>query len=203
MPNPASTAVNLPILIADDDPVSLQLLNRVLEKQGRSVLRGCDGEEALALFREHRPPVVILDWMMPNLDGLDTIRAIRGIDGPTRYTYIILLTAMTGRQNYLKGIDAGADDFLTKPFDPRELEARLTVASRILALQEELKRLEGLLRICSYCKKINDEESGWMPIETYISTHSEASFTHGVCPDCYEKYLRPQLSRAHSKNFPV
>jgi DNA-binding response OmpR family regulator len=105
----------------------------------------------------------------------------------------MLLTALSGRANYLEGMDAGADDFVTKPFERHELHARLRVAERVLGLHRTVRQLEGLLPICSYCKRIRDEQESWSQVEEYVSRRTEAQFTHGICPDCYEHHLKPQL----------
>ncbi|MBI4641265.1 MAG: response regulator, partial [Candidatus Tectomicrobia bacterium] len=88
-----------------------------------------------------------------------------------------------------------ADDFITKPFDEDQLAARLRVAERILGLQEEVKQLEGLLPICSYCKKIRDESDTWVQIEHYIATRTDAFFSHGICPECLETRVKPELEQ--------
>jgi phosphoserine phosphatase RsbU/P len=105
----------------------------------------------------------------------------------------MLLTASGGRDNFLAAMEAGIDDFITKPVDPAELRARLTVAERILGLREELHALEGLLPICSYCKRIRNDRDEWSSLEGYIEKRSKAEFSHGICPDCYRKHLEPQL----------
>jgi YesN/AraC family two-component response regulator len=90
-------------------------------------------------------------------------------------------------------MNAGADDFMTKPFDQDTLQTRLRVAERILSLQAEVKQLEGLLPICSYCRRIRDEDEEWTGIEQYIARRTDANFTHGICPACYDTYLQPEL----------
>ena len=92
-----------------------------------------------------------------------------------------------------RAMDAGADDFLRKPLDRDELAARVRVAERILGLYSEVKELESLLPICSYCRKIRDASDRWHDIEAYISNCTETSFTHGICPECYESRIEPQL----------
>jgi response regulator RpfG family c-di-GMP phosphodiesterase len=120
-----------------------------------------------------------------------------------------LLTARASREDKIQGLQAGADDYITKPFDPQELRARVQVGIRVLELQGALaqrvreleealsrvKQLQGLLPICSYCKKIRNDRNYWQQVEGYITEHSEAQFSHGICPDCYAQYVRPELER--------
>jgi diguanylate cyclase (GGDEF)-like protein len=125
------------ILIAEDDMTSRLVLGATLKKLGHEVTATSDGQEAWdAMNREHFP-LLISDWMMPDMDGLELCRRVRAMRH-TRYTYIVLLTALAGKSSYLDGMDAGADDFITKPFDEDQLVARLRVAQRILALHEKL-----------------------------------------------------------------
>ena len=123
------------ILIADDDAVSRRLLQSYLQKWGYEVAAAKDGSEAWDLFEGGIFPIVITDWMMPELDGPGLIRRIRSSQRPG-YIYAILLTAKSQKEDLVEGMEAGADDFVTKPFDPDELKARLRVAERILKLQE-------------------------------------------------------------------
>jgi DNA-binding response OmpR family regulator len=180
------------ILVVEDDAISRLVLLTKLKKLGHEATPAQDGEEGWQIFLRDRPRLVITDWMMPELDGLQLCRRIRAHDSES-YTYILVLTALTGKRNYLDGMDAGADDFLDKPVDMEELSARLHVASRILALQTHVRQLEGLLPICSYCKKIRVTDDEWQVIEGYITAKTGARFSHGYCPECYERIVRPQF----------
>jgi DNA-binding response OmpR family regulator len=181
------------ILVVDDDPVARALLEALLKPQGHTVALAADGKEAWEATRLFRYPVVIADWMMPELDGLELVRRLRAA-GDDRYTYVVLVSAQGGRGRYLEGMAAGADDFLTKPIDADELRARLHVAERILGLRREVLDLRGILPTCSYCKRIRDDGERWVPIERYIEKRSQAAFSHGICPDCYAKHVEPQIS---------
>jgi diguanylate cyclase (GGDEF)-like protein len=127
------------ILIAEDQPTAALFLSRTLEKLGHHVAIALDGEEAWRILRQGDAPILISDWMMPNLDGPDLCRRIRAVGGE-RYVYIILLTSRDRREDRLKGLRAGADDFLTKPPDADELAVRLEIAERILAVHDQLAR---------------------------------------------------------------
>jgi DNA-binding response OmpR family regulator len=87
-------------------------------------------------------------------------------------------------------MEAGADDFITKPFDSEQLAARIRVAERILKLQSEVKQLAGLMPICSYCKKIRNDKNYWQQVEEYVGQRTDAKFTHSFCPECYEKAIK-------------
>jgi DNA-binding response OmpR family regulator len=196
------------ILIADDDPVSRRLLQLTLTTWGYEVIVAGDGVEAWRMLQgQDAPLVAILDWMMPGLDGIEVCRRVRQTP-LLGSVYIILLTSKGDRADIVNGLQAGANDYLTKPFDGSELRARLQVGLRVVQLQAELaqrvkeleaaleqvKQLQGYLPICSYCKNIRNDENYWQQIETYIEAHSEASFTHSICPDCYEKHIEPELA---------
>jgi two-component system, cell cycle response regulator len=126
------------ILIADDDPVSRQLLKSLLAKWDYDVLAVHDGLEAMReLEKEDAPTLVILDWMMPGLHGVDVIKQLRNQQHQP-YRYVLLVTSKSDKQDILDGLEAGGDDYLTKPFDASELKARLRVGKRILDLQQRL-----------------------------------------------------------------
>jgi len=132
-------------LIADDDKVNRRILVTFLEKWGYDVMIAADGNEAWQILQtEGAPRLVILDWMMPGMDGAEICGAIRKRNDPF-YTYVILVTAKFQKQDILEGLAAGADDYITKPFDPHELRARLRTGQRILELQEDLRRVQKQL----------------------------------------------------------
>ena len=132
------------ILIAEDDPVSRSLLQKILEKKGHEVLSADDGIKAWELFKKRGPGMVITDWMMPQMDGPGLCRKIRSFDSDT-YTYIVFLTAKAQKNDLVEVFDAGADDYITKPFDPEELRARIKTGERIVRLEEGHKNLESIL----------------------------------------------------------
>ena len=197
------------VLIADDEATTRHLIHVTLTGWGFDVMVAVDGGAALRMLKGTSPPeIALLDWMMPDVDGLEVCRHLRATL-PNATTYIILVTARGGLANVVQGLEAGADDYITKPFDPRELRARLHAGVRIVQLQQALverfheleealkrvKQLQGLLPICSYCKKIRNDRNYWEQVDAYVASHSEAQFSHGVCPDCYELHLKPQLER--------
>jgi phosphoserine phosphatase RsbU/P len=183
----------LKILIAEDEKISRIVLEASLKKRGHDVIAVENGLKAWEAFQQDYFPVMISDWMMPEMDGLALCRKIR--EQPhDNYTYLVLLTSLEGKTNYLEAMDAGADDFMTKPFDADQLTARIQVAERILGLHRHVTQLEGLLPICCSCKKIRDGTDNWQRIEKYIEIHSEARFTHGYCPECYERWMESNFS---------
>ena len=190
------------VLIAEDEEVSRRILQVRLGKLGYEVMAEGDGESAWHAYLVHQPRIIITDWMMPEVDGLELCRRIRS-SHREKYAYLILLTALSGKRNFLDGMEAGADDFMTKPVDMEELTARLRVAERILEMHTKMKQMEGLLPICSYCKKIRDDADQWQPIEGYIKQRTEATFSHGCCPSCREKYVLPQLEEVKARKGAV
>ena len=175
------------ILIAEDDPVSLKVLQLSLENAGHSVISAVDGDAAWAVFQSDPIRIIISDWMMPGTDGIELCKRIRAAGKPD-YTYFILLTAIhTGRENLRIAMDAGVDDFLSKPIDREMVLMRLRVAERILDFTTQLRTLKELIPICMYCKRVRDDSDYWQQVESYIHTHTGSSFSHGICPECYAR----------------
>jgi CheY-like chemotaxis protein len=190
------------ILIADDDPISRLLLQENLEAWGYKVTACVDGDEAFAaLTAPGAPLLAILDWMMPGINGTDVCRRLAAESTPSTARHLILLTARTGREAVVEGLRSGAADYVTKPFDRDELQARVAIGKRIIELQTalagrvaaleaaalQIKQLHGLLPICSYCKKIRDDNDYWNRVESYVEERSGVRFSHGICPDCYKQ----------------
>lgn len=199
------------ILVAEDQAVSRHILVANLSKWGYDVTAVEDGTRAWeALQAEEGPQLVVLDWLMPGMDGIEICQQIRSRP-QTRPIYLILLTARRGQEDKIHGLQSGADDYITKPFNREELRARVQIGIRVLELQGALaqrvreledalsrvKKLQGLLPICSYCKKIRNDRNYWQQVEGYISDHTEAQFSHGICPECYTRFVQPELDRLH------
>ena len=183
------------ILTVEDDAVARAVLRQSLLRLGHEVVEATDGEAAWTLLPQAGVRVVVSDWMMPESDGLDLCRRIRERVGG-EYVYFILLTSRDATEaNQMAAGNAGVDDFLTKPLDMAELWTRLRVAERILRYTTQVRQLEEMLPICSYCKKIRDDQNYWQQIEGYISERTGSDFSHSVCPDCYQRVLVPELEQ--------
>ncbi len=191
------------ILLAEDDLVSRRVLTATLTQWGYAVQATHDGREAWdALRNEGAPPLAILDWTIPEIDGLEVCRRVRQ-RAQGQPTYIIMLTVRSDSASIVTGLQAGADDYITKPFDRGELQARLQVGRRIVELQKGLadrvreleaalsrvRQLQGLLPICAWCKKIRDDQNYWHQVESYLGLHSDVRFSHGICPECNLRFL--------------
>jgi DNA-binding response OmpR family regulator len=190
------------VLIAEDDATTNAILESILKKWGYEVITTRDGAQAWAALQQaDAPKLVILDRMMPKMDGLEVCRRIRKKD-PLNLTYIIHLTTLAGKDDVVAGLGAGANDYITKPFNNQELRARVAVGAEMVKLQVDLadkverleealahiKQLQGVLPICAYCHKIRDDKEVWQKLEAYVENHSDARFSHSFCPECLDKY---------------
>jgi CheY-like chemotaxis protein len=186
------------ILIAEDDLTSRNILAALLKKKGHEVMETTNGADAWTVMQKpDAPRMAILDWMMPEMDGLEVVRRIRELQ-TEQPPYLIMLTAKGEKSDIVVGLDAGADDYLVKPFDAGELKARIEVGRRIVDLQmrlaeqvtalqqalKHIKTLQGIIPICSFCKKIRNDKGYWDQVEAYVGKHSQAEFSHSICPEC-------------------
>ncbi len=196
------------ILVAEDNQIQRHLICRALQGWGYEVVECSDGEQTWRILGgEGPPPIVILDWMMPGITGLEICQRLRAEHD--RNTYAIMLTARGNAEDQLAGLRAGADDYVHKPFHPDELNARIRNAVRVVELQAKLqgrvreledalrkvRQLQELLPICSYCKKVRQDENYWNDVEAYFQEHANVRFSHGICPECYDGIIKPELER--------
>jgi DNA-binding response OmpR family regulator len=191
-------------IIADDDRAAVLILSRTLERWGVEVVVAHDGMAAReAIAADPSIGLGIIDWMMPGIEGPELCRWIRSSPAHD-HMYVLLLTARDAKGDLVAGLDAGADDYLIKPFDADELRARVHVGLRVLRLQQTLTeratelqkaaanitRLQTLLPICSYCKNIRADKDYWEQLEDYLAEHTDLQFSHGICPDCYDTAVK-------------
>ena len=183
------------ILVVDDQPANLKVLLSFLQEHNYRVYMVDSGQRALDILPKIRPDLVLLDVMMPGMNGFEICRRIKA-DKKLASLPIIFMTALDSVGDKMAGFAAGAVDYITKPFQQAEVLARInthiTLRKREKELEqalEEIKTLTGILPICSYCKQIRNDEGYWQQVEEYISEHSGALFSHGVCPSCYKKEL--------------
>jgi sigma-B regulation protein RsbU (phosphoserine phosphatase) len=195
------------ILVAEDDAVARKIVAATLERLGWEVVTAKDGNSAWEVFESLKghaaPELAILDWMMPGLEGIEICRRLRATPG-FEFVYVILLTSRGDKEDLADGLAAGANDYIAKPFDPVELEARVRVGERMVNLQTslaarvaeleaalgEVRALQGLLPICSYCKKVRNEANYWEQVDSYLTSHSVVELTHGICPVCLDKMMK-------------
>jgi DNA-binding response OmpR family regulator len=186
------------ILIADDELIARSMLEETLTDWGHEVVAVADGQAAWEYLQSAPAPILaILDWMMPGRDGIEVCARVRALSNAPPH-YLILLTGLKDRASVIAGLRSGANDFVCKPFDPEELRARVDVGLMVLGLQERLgervrelekalahvKRLQGILPICSYCKKVRNDQNYWQEVDRYLSDQTNVLFSHGICPEC-------------------
>ncbi len=197
------------VLLAEDEASSRRPLEILLTHAGYDVVATADGRAAWEILRqEDRPRLAVLDWMIPGIDGAEICRRLRAGNGG--YVYVLLLTARVRPEDVAEGFAAGADDYLTKPFDPLELRSRLKVGERILALESALagkireleeaaahvRQLQGLLPICMHCKKIRTDRNSWQMLDAYVAEHADVTFSHSLCEECRARYYPDRRQKA-------
>jgi DNA-binding response OmpR family regulator len=198
---------DIKVLIVDDGPEVLLGTSRILKTAGYQVLTAATGGQGLASARENRPDLILLDVVLPDVQGPALCRQFKA-DPFLKGVFVILISGMkTSSAEQADGLDVGADGYISRPLSNRELLSRINAMVRILVAGRErdrlilelraalakIKTLSGFLPICSHCKKIRDDQGYWTQVEVYVRDHSEAEFSHGVCPDCMKK-LYPDFS---------
>ena len=191
------------ILVADDELVSRTLIEGYLQYWGYVPVCVSHGKEALEILKGPDAPLIaILDWMMPYMSGPEVCQAVQRLQQPIP-PYLLLVTSKADKRDIVRGLQAGAQDYVTKPYDVNELQARVDVGRRMVQLQQllaqrigeleeatrQIKQLRGLLPICCCCKKVREDDGYWSEVETYITGHTDTKFSHSFCPDCYQKAI--------------
>ncbi len=196
------------VLVTDDNPEIRLMSTMLLRRAGYEVLEASTGQECLDAVRVHHPDLVLLDVMLPDMTGTQVCRQIKN-DENLKDIFVILASGIRiSSENQAEGLDIGADGYIVRPIPNKEFLARVQAGERIKraedALREkerqqqtlisqleealaEIKTLKGCIPICATCKKIRDDEGYWNHLEAYISKHTDATFTHGICPACLEK----------------
>jgi CheY-like chemotaxis protein len=193
------------ILVVDDNTANIDVMLRFLEPLGYELAIATSGEKALRVAERFGPDLILLDVMMPGMDGFETCRRLKApplsLEAP-----VIFVTAKKETDDIVRGFQCGGVDYVSKPIRQEEVASRIETHLRLRhlisvqaelidqlqAARGELKILSGLLPICSYCKKIRDDQGYWHQIEAYIHKHSHAEFSHGLCEACAAK-LYPDL----------
>ena len=196
---------NSTILIIEDSPTNIQVIGQILKKENFKIAIATNGKEGLQMALNLKPNLILLDIMMPEMDGFEVCRRLKKYDA-TKSIPVIFLTARGNSDDIVTGFELGAVDYITKSFNSHELLARInthiTLRNTIEQLREtldEIKTLKGLLPICAKCKKVRDDEGYWQTVEKYISFRTEAKFTHSICPDCLQD-LYPEYYSKKYKN---
>lgn len=186
------------ILIIDDDPNLRKTLADILRLKGYETVSAANGTDALTLLRENPVNLALIDIGLPDISGVEVLKRIKA-DYPS--TEAIILTGNATLDSAIEAANSGAFSYLVKPYDieqlmlniRRAIEKLQTEADRVRLILElraalaKVKQLEGIIPICSYCKKIRDDQESWQQLESYITEHSEALFSHGICPECFIK----------------
>ncbi|MEJ2156059.1 MAG: response regulator [Desulfobacteraceae bacterium] len=195
-----SQSAGLTILVVDDNPDNLRLLSGILQEHGYRVRLVPNGERALATIRKEAPGLILLDIMMPVMDGFEVCRQLKA-ENATAGIPIIFISALHETIDKVKAFSLGGVDYITKPFKSEEVIARVKTHLTLRFLQiemekkhaelqkalAEIKTLRGFIPICASCKKIRNDEGYWEQIESYISNRSDAQFSHGCCEECAKK----------------
>jgi DNA-binding response OmpR family regulator len=172
------------ILVVDDNPQNIQVLGNLLMAQEYEIGVAQNGVIALEFIEERVPDLILLDVMMPEMDGIELCKILKK-NILLSHIPVIFLTAKTDTEDIVRGFEAGGVDYVTKPFIAVELLARVKA-------HLEIRYLRNLIPICSYCRKIRDDEGFWSKLEVYFKKHTNTQFSHGICEQCAEKIFKEQ-----------
>jgi DNA-binding response OmpR family regulator len=208
------------VLVTDDGPEIRLMSTMLLRRAGYEVLEASTGQECLDVVRAHHPDLVLLDVMLPDITGIQVCRQIKN-DESLKDIFVILASGIqVSSENQAEGLDIGADGYIIRPISNKEFLARVQAGERIKKAEDtlrekeiqqqtlisqleealtEIKTLKGCIPICATCKKIRDDEGYWNQLETYISKHTDATFTHGICPACL-KEARAEVNKFFKKD---
>ena len=174
------------ILVVDDNPENLRVLSGLLERKGYDVSACLSGERALGAVHHRNPDLVLLDVNMPGLNGFQVCERMRS-DPELRRIPVIFLTARTRSEDVVNGLAIGAVDYVSKPFQPEELLARVSTHIELNRSRREIHELRDLLPVCAWCHRVREDDGYWQSMERYVASHGGPKTTHGICPDCIEK----------------
>jgi PleD family two-component response regulator len=195
----AATAAK--VLVVEDAVINLDIVIHMLRSDAGLTLRVArTGGEALALVRADPPDLILLDIGLPDVDGLTVCQSLKA-DPQSQMIPVIFLTSRDEPEDVVRGFEAGGVDYIVKPFEALELRARVAChlarkrwadAERALVLKleaalAEVQTLSGLIPICAWCKQVRDDSGFWQQVESYVAAHTQATFSHGVCPSCMPK----------------
>lgn len=183
---------NSSILIVDDNPQNIQVLGTILKRENYDVTIAMSGLEALEYLVTEHSDLILLDVMMPGMDGYEVCRIIKK-DKKLKKIPVIFITAKTDSEDIVKGFKVGAVDYISKPFNTEELLARVKTHIELYQSREQIKMLEEIIPICANCKKIRDDDGYWKMVEEYISEKTDSKFSHGICNEC-AKILYPEIT---------
>ncbi len=171
------------ILVVDDNPDNIQVVANILQENNYELSVFLNGENALEFLELETPDLILLDVLMPDMDGFELCRIIKQ-NRKMKDIPIIFLTAKNEIEDLVAGFKLGAVDYITKPFIPIELLLRIKTHIELKKTREEIRKLKGILPICSKCNKIRDDKGSWNRMEAYIYKHSGVEFSHGLCREC-------------------
>ncbi len=185
----ANDILNARILVVDDQEANVLLLERMLTGAGYACIESTtDPHQVCEWHREKRYDLILLDLQMPGMDGFQVMEGLKEIE-TNGYLPVLVITAQPGHK--LRALRAGAKDFISKPIDLAEVLARVHNMLEVRLLYRDLKKaldevntLRGLIPICAWCKKVRDDQGYWQQLAEYLSAHTQATFTHGICEEC-------------------